>query len=52
MVREGRVVPVSQLRSALLLIDTSRKTSMSKISLLKEEIKILQRFVEIGFRNP
>ena len=51
MVREGRAVPVSSLRSALLLIDDSRKTLRSSMRAKDTEIAMLQRFVEIGFRS-
>ena len=45
MVREGRAVPVSQLRTALLLIDDSRKTLQRSMSLTKKEISMLERLL-------
>lgn len=46
MVREGRAVPVSQLRTALLLIDDSRKTGQRTVSLQKKELAMLQRVID------
>lgn len=45
MVREGRAVPVSQLRTSLLLIDDSRKTLQRNMSLAKKEISMLERLL-------
>ena len=49
MVREGRAVPVSQLRSALLLIDDSRKSSRARIDALKRENKTLEGLLSFPF---
>ena len=46
MVREGRAVPVSQLRTALLLVDDSRKTGQRTVSLQKKELAMLQRVID------
>jgi len=46
MVRTGRAVPVSQLRSALLLIDDSRKTMMSTNRSLKRSVGFLNGLLD------
>ena len=45
MVREGKAVPVSRLRTSLLLIDDSRKTTQRSVSLLRKEVDMLTRFL-------
>jgi hypothetical protein len=45
MVRENRAVPVSQLRSALVLIGAARSTAMATNRAMKREIKFLDGLV-------
>jgi len=51
MVREGRAVPVSSLRAALLLIDDSRKTTMANNRSLKRNIVTLNGFLDRAMRQ-
>lgn len=45
-VRTGMAVPVSQLRSALLLIDDARKTGMATNRSLKRSVKFLNGLLD------
>ena len=51
MVREGRAVPVSQLRSALLLIDDARKTGMATNRALKTSVAFLNGLLDRTMRS-
>jgi hypothetical protein len=51
MVREGRAVPVSSLRTALLLVDDSRKTTMAKNRALQRNIVTLNGFLDRAMRQ-